>query len=159
VAFTAKLVGMSGGAADVDGIFVSDPALKLIQVVRSGIKVGSETLSEPTFLNGPNPGGVSGFNDYGDLAFWAELNGNPAVFFWSEFIITDVLHVGDAFQMSFSLPSGTTSYVQATRNLNQPFQNIAGPFVATGRRIQTNFFQKVPTTKTNSFYRLIQAAR
>jgi hypothetical protein len=159
VAFTANLAGTSGVASDNQGIFVTDRSLKLIQVVRSGIKVGSKTLSGPTFVTGPDPGGVSGFNDDGDLAFLAGLNGNAAVFLWSQLIIGDVTHVGSTIQMSLSLPSGTTNYVQATSSLNEPFQDIAGPIVATGRRIRTNFVQQVPATKASSFYRVSQLAR
>jgi hypothetical protein len=153
IAFTAKLTGTSGGSLDNEGIFVTDPALKIMQAVRSGIKVGSETLSGPTFVSGPDPGGVSGFNDDGDLAFLAGLNGNAAVFLWSQLIIGDVTHAADTIQMSLSLPSGTTNYVQATSSLKEPFQDIAGPIVAAGRRIRTNFVQQVPAEKTTIFYR------
>jgi len=159
LAFTATLAGTSGGTLDNEGIFVTDPALRIIQAVRSGIKIGSETLAKPSFVSGPNPGGVSGFNDEGDLAFWAALNGNVAALFWSQLIINDVTHVGNTVQMSLSLPSGTTNYVQATPSLNQPFQNIAGPIVARGQRIRTNVVQQVPAAKGSSFYRVSQLAK
>ncbi len=159
LAFTATLAGTKGGSSDNEGIFVTDPALRITQAVRSGMKIGSETLARPSFVAGPNPGGVSGFNDEGDLAFWAALGGNYAALLWSELIMGDVAHVGNTIQMSLSLPSGTTNFVQATSSLDQPFENIAGPLVASGRRIRTNFVQQLPATKASTFFRVSQLAK
>jgi hypothetical protein len=157
IAFTATLVGTAHGTTDNQGLFVTDHNRKLVQVARSGSLVGNEILNKPLFFTGPDQGGLTGLNDDGDLAFWAELGGNFAVLLWNESIINNITQVGNNVQIGLSLPSGTTNYIQSTANLSKPFTNVGSPIIARGTRLRTNIVVQTDVTSApapDMFYRL-----
>ncbi|HEY3856079.1 MAG TPA: choice-of-anchor tandem repeat NxxGxxAF-containing protein [Verrucomicrobiae bacterium] len=156
VAFTATLTGTSRGTLDNQGIFLADPSLGILQVVRSGLMVGGETLSNPEFLYGPNFGGLTGLNDNGQMAFWAGLNGNYAVFLWSLPEIISVARVSNDVLVTVQAVGGTTNYVQATSTLGSSFTDIASVVLPGSGLVTTNVLDTGGATNTGRYYRIRQ---
>ena len=71
-AFYADLSGTAGGSTDNAGIFLADDQERIV-AVRKGNALEGSTITGLSFLGGTDPGGQSGLNDYGQVAYKATL--------------------------------------------------------------------------------------
>jgi len=86
-AFYAGLTGTVGGATDNAGIFLADDQERIVAVRRGDALAGS-TVTSFNFLSGQDPGGRTGLNDYGQVAYKAALADGRA----GNFLFTPELH-------------------------------------------------------------------
>jgi hypothetical protein len=162
LAFVATLSGTKGGTTDNQGIYFVDASLTVKQVIRSGQLFNGETVATPNFLDGPNYGGLTGFNDSGQIAVWSALNGNNAVFLWSNSGAQNGLKLlgaasfGKDVSVSFQAQAGTTNFLQAAPSPTGPFVDV-GRFVVLGSGlVATNVTEAGAGTNFTRFYRIRQ---
>jgi len=162
LAFVATLSGTKGGTNDNQGIYFVDAALSIKQVIRSGQVFNGKTIATPTFLDGPNYGGLAGFNDRGQLAIWAALNGHSAIFLWSNTDAQNGLRIlsatatGKDVAVSFQGQAGTTNFLQAAPSVAGPFVDVGRcPLLGTGT-VATNVTEPGARTNVTRFYRIRQ---
>ncbi len=155
VAFTATFSGTTQPNQN-QGIFLVDPSLGIEQVVRSGTLVGGETLSNPEFLDGPNLGGLTGLNQNGQLAFFADLGGNFSIFLWSHPQIQSAAISGSDVLVTVQTLGGTTNFVQATSDLTAGFSDIASVITPGGGLVTTNVLDAGAASNSARFYRVRQ---
>jgi hypothetical protein len=67
VAFTATLRGTPGGAGDDHGLYLWDPAQKLVKLVREGDLIDGRHVAQFIALNTRDFGGHKGFNNHGEV--------------------------------------------------------------------------------------------
>lgn len=162
IAFTATLSGTARGALDNQGIFFVDSSLTVKQVIRAGQLFQGKTISNPAFLDGPNYGGLSGMNDSGQLAVWSLLNGNAAVYLWSNdrapagLQLLRTTTASKDLTISFQAGSGTTNYLQAAPRPTGPFVDIRSLVLGGVGTVTTNFVEKGGATNPARFYRIRQ---
>jgi hypothetical protein len=120
-----------------------------------------ETVSLPSFLTGPNYGGLSGFNDNGQLALSCALNGNIGIFLWNKSeMVTGLRVLGAApalndIIVSFEAQPGTTNFVQASASVSGPFVDV-GEIIVTGTNAVSDFIDVGGATNHARFYRIRQ---
>ncbi len=160
LAFTATLTGTSGGTKDNEGVFVVTPGLTIKQAIRSGEVIGGETVFNPTFLGGPDFGGLSGFNQNGQLALSVDLNGNNGVLLWTDSEATappQILGLSESganLTVSWQGAGGTTNFVQTASNVTGPFADIASVVLPGSGTVSTNFTDFNAGTHQTRFYRI-----
>lgn len=162
LAFVATLSGASGGITNDSGIYFVDTNLAVKQVIRSGQRVNGKTVTGPSFLSGPNYGGMSGLNDNGQLAAYSLLNGNAAVFLWNNpdtpagLRLLTTAPVGKDVGISFQAAGGTTNYLQAGPSPTGKFVDIGRLVVSGSGLVKTNVTESGAATNKARFYRVRQ---
>ena len=162
IAFVATLSGTAGGTKDNQGVFFVDSSLAVKQVIRAGQLFSGKTVSSPNFLDGPNYGGLSGLNDHGQLAVWSYLNGNAAVFLWSNsgtptgLRLFTTAPLGKDVSITFQAVGGTTNFLQAAPSPTGAFVDIGKLVLPGSGLITTNFAESGVATNKTRFYRIRQ---
>jgi len=87
VAFYADLTGTVGGSTDNAGVFLADDQERIV-AVRKGNALEGSTVMSVSFAGGTDPSGRSALNDYGQVAYWAQLADGRQ----GEFLFTPELH-------------------------------------------------------------------
>jgi hypothetical protein len=155
VACNATLSGTSGGSTDNQGVYLVDANGTIQQIIRAGWVIGGETVGIPSFLDGPNYGGMSGLNDEGQLAVWSALNGNNAVFLWSRPEMNGTVVSNNIVNVRWTSYGGATNVVQAASSVTETFTNIAIVPVRANRLVRTNFSEPVAVGVNSArFYKI-----
>lgn len=157
VAFNATLTSTSGGSTDNQGVYLVEADGSIQQIIRAGQVIDGETVGTPTFLDGPNYGGISGLNDEGQLAVWSALNGNNAVFLWSRPEMLSPTVASNIVSIGWKSFGGATSIVQAASSLTGTFTNIAIVSTRANRLVRTNFSEPITTNSRTRFYKVSEA--
>ena len=154
VAFNATLSGTAGGSTDNQGVYLVNADGSIQQIIRAGWVIDGETVGIPGFLDGPNYGGTSGFNDEGQIAVWTALNGNEAVLLWSRPEMTGTAVSNNVVTVGWKNYGGATNVVQASSSITGTFTNIATIPVRANRLVRTNFSEPVAAGTTARFYKV-----
>jgi hypothetical protein len=155
VAFNATFTGMVGGTTD-KGVYLVDADGSIQQIIRAGWVIDGETVYNPTFLDGPNYGGMSGWNDEGQMAIWSDLNGNNGVFLWSRPEMLSPTVASNVVSIRWTSYGGATNVVQASSSLTGTFTNVATIPVRANRLVKTNFVVPAPVSPGTRFYKVYE---
>ena len=159
VLFAGGFSGTTDGSSDALALLLADSSGKLHIVGREGESIDGGTITGFPLVNGnriisysdwADAGGTSGFNDNGEVTFYANSSG-PGIyglFLWSQSQIAPPEITGDQVNIPFTMMADSTNYVQAASHLatgQMDFEDISGPIIRpSGRgRIRTNFVDSV----------------